>query len=237
VSKWSGALRFGTACAVYRGPVGAHAPHAHGALQFVAGLGEPVTIETDSGPRTGPAFVIRSGARHALAGHRRVLIVYADPLSREAAAMSSAVPGGGDVSAASQLLTHIDQDAPLAIVISGLAASSNPDIDPRFAAVLANVLSGPSSIGSASRACGVSQAWLQRNARRHLGVPLATWLVWRKLETACRSLTGGTPLAGAASAGGFADQAHFTRAARRMLGVTPSTVAALLSGDEQAEKP
>lgn len=79
------------------------------------------------------------------------------------------------------------------------------------------------SVGDAAARCDLSESRLRTVAREQLGVPLSTWLIWRKLERAARAMREGDPLSMAAAAGGLADQAHLARAMRRMFGITPRT--------------
>ena len=51
------------------------------------------------------------------------------------------------------------------------------------------------------------------------------YLVQRRLALARSLLDAGRPIADAAAAAGFADQAHLTRAFRRSLGYTPAAYA------------
>ncbi|WP_433137549.1 helix-turn-helix transcriptional regulator [Actinomadura nitritigenes] len=69
---------------------------------------------------------------------------------------------------------------------------------------------------------GLSPQRLRALARAELGMPLARWRIWRRLARAAEALREGRTLSGAALAGGFADQAHFTREMRRMMGLTPA---------------
>jgi transcriptional regulator GlxA family with amidase domain len=62
--------------------------------------------------------------------------------------------------------------------------------------------------------------------------PLIGWL-----QRASRSLARGASLAEAALDAGFADQAHLSRSMRRVFGVTPATVAALIGGGRAGSRP
>jgi AraC-like DNA-binding protein len=53
------------------------------------------------------------------------------------------------------------------------------------------------------------------------GVPPSKLLQWLQLLGAAKALEASASLADAAAAGGFSDQAHFTRRLRQWFGVTP----------------
>jgi methylphosphotriester-DNA--protein-cysteine methyltransferase len=71
---------------------------------------------------------------------------------------------------------------------------------------------------------GLSPQRLRALARQQLGMPLARWRVWTRLRRAAESLQSGRSLADAATAAGFADQAHLTRQMREMMGLTPAAL-------------
>ena len=97
-------------------------------------------------------------------------------------------------------------------------------LDPRLLAVLDYLnqnLDNPSILNAAKR-CGLSRSRIRTLAREQIGIPLSTWVMWRKLVKANKSLSLGANLSDAALAGHFADQAHFNRTMKRMFGVTPT---------------
>jgi AraC-like DNA-binding protein len=64
---------------------------------------------------------------------------------------------------------------------------------------------------------------------RHLfvqetGMPLRTYVLWRRLLLVWTLLMQGETLSGAAHAAGFADSAHLSRTARSMFGLPPSVL-------------
>jgi AraC-like DNA-binding protein len=67
---------------------------------------------------------------------------------------------------------------------------------------------------------GISASRLRALANENIGVPLTQLRLWSRLARAIAWLPYGTTATAATSAG-FADQAHFTRTARRFLGRTP----------------
>jgi len=72
---------------------------------------------------------------------------------------------------------------------------------------------------------GLSRFQLLRAFARELGMTPHAYLVQRRLTLARRLLDAGQPIAQAAAAAGFADQAHLTRLFRRCLGYTPAAYA------------
>lgn len=109
-------------------------------------------------------------------------------------------------------------------VLNKLDLVSIERMDPRLLAVLEDLnqnLDNPSILDAAKR-CGLSRSRIRTLAREQMGVPLSTWVTWRKVVEANKALSVGANLSEAALAGSFADQAHFTRTMRRMFGSTPS---------------
>ncbi|MGY0060947.1 helix-turn-helix domain-containing protein [Streptomyces sp. LZ34] len=75
---------------------------------------------------------------------------------------------------------------------------------------------------------GLSPQRLRALARDQLGLPLVRWRLWLHLRRAAEGLHEGRSPADAAVAGGFADQAHFTRQMRELIGLTPAAVLPVL---------
>jgi AraC-like DNA-binding protein len=69
---------------------------------------------------------------------------------------------------------------------------------------------------------GLDRFAISRAFRRFYGISPHRYLTHRRLELAMRLARGGTPLAEAATAAGFADQSHMTRHFRDAFGVTPA---------------
>lgn len=79
-------------------------------------------------------------------------------------------------------------------------------------------------------ACGLSRFHLVRSFAREFGIPPHAYLVQRRVKSACALLRAGMPCAEAAPSVGFADQSHFTRHFKRIIGVTPSKYAHMKLG-------
>jgi len=110
------------------------------------------------------------------------------------------------------------------LYLSPLEQDSTNSLDPRLVAALEYLnqnLDNPSILTAAKRS-GLSRSRMRTLAREQLGVPLSIWVTWRKIVEANKALSAGANLSEAALAGCFADQAHFSRTMKRMLGVTPT---------------
>jgi len=78
------------------------------------------------------------------------------------------------------------------------------------------------------RLTGLSRFALCRHFRQRLGTSPHRYVVMRRLERAKHLMHGGSTLAQAASASGFADQSHMTRHFKRTYGVSPGRWQALM---------
>ncbi len=225
-TSWRGQFIFGDTCAAYRGEASENARHAHAAIQIALSVGAPVCIETDCSLVSGNALVIRPMVEHALVASGPVVLLYVEARSALARALLERVGSAGVELLPGDLLTEASFDEVPDAWLGRFEARLRPPVrglDPRLAHVLDLLVpkSGTMTVADATAESGLSGSRLRTLAREQLGVSLATWLVWRKLERAARKLALGASLAEAAMAGGFSDQAHFARTMRRMFGVTP----------------
>lgn len=221
---------FGPLWAAYVGPAGESSPHAHVAIQVVMAA-EPwgqVTVVADR-KRVGRAFIIRPLVRHALEASGRIWSIYLEASSPLGRLLR---PGTANqhVVAVPRRFTNLleDGDAPEAWLrrVEAVAGLSVPALDPRLRQVVGELQQTPGSrIDEAARRASLSTARLRALARQQLGVPLATWLLWQKLDRAGRAIASGAGFAEAAQVGGFADQPHFARTMHRMFGLTPREAA------------
>lgn len=84
-------------------------------------------------------------------------------------------------------------------------------------------LDRPVQVTELATAAGLSRAHAQRLCRRHHGCGLAALHARWRLQAAARHLTSQTgTIAACAEAFGFADQAQFSRAFKRVMGLTPT---------------
>lgn len=226
--SWSGKLVFGQSWAVYRGTAADNSRHAHAAIQLALGEGQSVSIcAADGTVLTGPGLAVRPMVQHRLAAQGDVVLLYIEPQSSLADRVLGAI-GNTGTAVIDPSVVGFTPGIPIQVwgpQLDRLAASSDPGSDPRLLEALAMLGREPGqvSIRMAARACGISESRLRALGRAQLGIRLSAWLIWRKLERATQAMQNGQPLAQAAVSGGFSDQAHFTRAMRRMFGITPRT--------------
>jgi AraC-like DNA-binding protein len=83
---------------------------------------------------------------------------------------------------------------------------------------------GPLTLAELSEAAGLSRFHALRQFRARFGLPPHAYLQQLRVRRARSLILSGDALAETAVAVGFADQAHMTRAFRRMLGYTPGVL-------------
>ena len=74
-----------------------------------------------------------------------------------------------------------------------------------------------------ARELALSPSRLREIVKAGFGVPPSKLLQWLQLLASAEALATTDRLCDAAAAGGFSDQAHFTRRLRQWFGVTPGT--------------
>ncbi len=84
----------------------------------------------------------------------------------------------------------------------------------------------PVTLAAMARASGLSQFQLVRGFAKATGLTPHAYLMQRRVHLARRLIAGGTGLAEAAAASGFADQSHMTRHFVRAYGLSPGAYAA-----------
>ncbi|MEU1390803.1 MULTISPECIES: helix-turn-helix domain-containing protein [unclassified Nonomuraea] len=221
----------GEGYASYQGPSADNSLHRHAAYQVTTAVeGEVAVIDERGTCHRGPALIIPPMVRHRMPGAPDVRIWFVEPQCSYASALRdrcAAGPGtsstGGVITAAADLHALREEDF-------RLVAAPRPSgaLDPRLVVAMEVLTSRNLLVAAAAAQAGLSPQRLRALARLQLGMPLARWRIWRRLTRAARALADGRSIAEAALDGGFADQAHFHRQLRDMLGLTPATVLPLL---------
>lgn len=83
----------------------------------------------------------------------------------------------------------------------------------------------PVTLDQLAAAAAVSRFHLARSFMEHFGIPPHAYVLQRRINRACALLRSGVPCVEVASSVGFADQSHFTRHFKKIMGVTPARYA------------
>lgn len=230
--SWTGTLSIAAGRAIYVGPAGDTAPHAHWAIQAAVGLGGPVRIEVGGTRRRFDGVVVASNVPHALHADDAIVLVYVEPLSDVGAAASAflgdrdfaALPGETVRSLRERSRSLADATAALAESFGVTSGAGRQELarGRRIEAAIEARLDGRVRLGDVARDVGLSSSRLATVVRRATGLSLRPLVRWCRLRTAVAAVARGATLTEAAHAGGFSDSAHFTRTMRRVFGVAPS---------------
>jgi AraC-like DNA-binding protein len=114
-------------------------------------------------------------------------------------------------------------------VVAGVRPAEPRRIHPRVRKLLRELRELPPeadvSLEALAVRVGLSPGRLMHAFTTSIGTPLRPYLAWLRLQRAAAAIVAGAPLGEAAHGAGFADAAHMSRTFRRMLGVTPSSLA------------
>jgi len=231
---WTGTFVLGHGYAAYFGKAGDNEPHQHAAIQLVQSSTDLVTVEDKNGrPISAKRLLIAPQTVHALHAISDVVSIYAEPQTELGTLLLGEIDSGG-ISVfedSSALAFEADDAEKMLNQLDALALRASSEVDPRLLKAM-SVLSKPDaepSIARVATMCGVPLSTLRYLAKKDLGLPLSTWLIWRKLERAANALSMGETLTDAAYLGGFSDQAHLCRVTKRMFGITPGAAAGALN--------
>ncbi|MES2952185.1 MAG: helix-turn-helix domain-containing protein [Pseudomonadota bacterium] len=234
MTQWLGSFVFGHSMLVFRGRTADNSAHAHASIQLsVAQTGDLVILDAEGSAHTAPGLITRPGHRHVLQPAEAVTLVHIEPQLPLANTLLAAAGDAGTSLLAPAITEALRQAATLddcLAVLTQWAPPRNLVLDPRIAQALDWLVGATASdaIAQAAAMCGVSDSRLRTLARESLGTSLSQWLTWRKLEVSGRAMLAGAPLAEVAYAGGFADQAHFTRTMRKVFGITPHSASRIV---------
>ncbi len=227
--SWAGRISVGAGWVVYRGEADQQAPHAHAALQLAVAARGNVIVEHDAGATVAPGVLLAPRVRHfTRPSSVELTFFYAEPQSPVGRALLSRLKGRKIASADRASVALVRGPLSVEDLVGSFAAQEAPSApDKRLRDALQSIeanIGARTAVADAAQAVGLSVSRLRAIAQGELGLPLAQWIIWRKVERAGRAIARGESLARAAAAGGFADQAHLTRAMRQMFGVTPGSV-------------
>ena len=199
--------------------------HKNIAYLIVLANGTEITVmDKSKTSHSGSSFLINPLVEHTfLKNSDPVLHIYLAPYSTFAKSLDQFANDSGVSKLPPHALPFHSEMSEQEIIASldQIMMESNLNIDPRLAAALED-LDTANSLAEIAERCDLSPSRLRVIAKKEVGVSLETILVWRKLVNSIKVLSSGATLSEAAQAGGFSDQAHFTRTMRSMFGITPS---------------
>lgn len=226
---WDGSAYFGRGWALYRGPVDEHSPHAHAAVQIALASEGSLELEDESDSVVaGDVLLISPMTTHRLRPSQSlVTLIYLDlalPFAQTVLTSINPHRLGQASEAFASLLRAARHET---IQLRQIVEQGQSSIDPRLERVIEDATrsGGSGNIMQAMRRNGLSPQRARHLARKQLGAPIQTILLWRKLELAAREIASGSNLATAAASAGFSDQAHLSRTMKHMFGITPGEAA------------
>jgi len=230
---WSGDLFIGNCFALYSGEVDTNDFHHHVAYQLIICQQGNVHVLGDSDQElVAKTVLIKPLTGHSIRSEFPLTLIYIEPQSDLAFKLFKTM-GQQSITSVDQSEVVVDlfmEQKQLIESLSLLAPKPSQDIDKRILLAMKVLSENPAetSIIDTAKVCNLSESRLRTIAREQLGVPLATWHLWCKLQLSVTRLREGAKLLDAAISGGFSDQAHFSRTMRRMFGISPSSAISLL---------
>jgi len=227
---WAGTFVVGRGYAAYIGVPGDNAAHQHAAIQLTFTKGELIEARDEQGRCTrAQKLFIPPLTQHALLAESDLVSLYIEPqthLGRLLLEQSGADSISAPVEFECLELDDCNTES-LLTQLDALTAKPSIELDARLLEAMRLLDQADSNlkISQVAKLCEMSVSRLRMLANRDLGLPLATWLIWRKLTRAVKALTEKATLTEAAHVGGFSDQAHLCRVTKRMFGITPKTAA------------
>jgi AraC-like DNA-binding protein len=221
-------------------------PHSHYAIQLV--IGAPTGLRVQFG-RQGAwqscgAALVPSRAIHTIDVNDcdMSVVLFIEPETPEGKALSARLQGGlelldADTAAIGakrlERAWRVDRsyDAVKAVCMQlvqevSRTAPREPS-DPRVLAAVEYIrqrVDQPVSLAEVAKAANLSPGRFRHLFVEETGMPLRTYVLWRRLLHVWTLLMKGEPLSAAAHAAGFADSAHLSRTARTMFGLPPSVL-------------
>jgi AraC-like DNA-binding protein len=221
-------------------------PHAHYAIQLVLGL--PAGVRVQCGRhgawQSCAGALLPSRVVHSIdvSGCEMSAVLFIEPETPHGRALAARMQGemcvldGDVITAAAQRLQsawRVEQsmEAVQAVCMALLQALSGAapraPSDPRVLAAVDYIgarVSETVTLPDVARAVHLSAERFRHLFVQETGMPLRTYVLWRRLLLVWTLLMQGETLSGAAHAAGFADSAHLSRTARSMFGLPPSVL-------------
>jgi AraC family transcriptional regulator len=224
---------------------GSIAPHAHYSIQIAFGQPAGLRVQLGQGPwQPCAAAIIPSRARHSIdvVDCQWSGVLFVEPETPEGKALTARLGGtmellGSDITA--PLLRKLEQAwrveqsraAVESVCRDFVRELTNTAIrtpsDPRVLAAIEFIrkrIDNPVTLPEVAKVAHLSPGRFRHLFVEETGMPLRTYVLWRRLLKVWTLLMQGQMLSEAAHAVGFADSAHLSRTSRTMFGTTPSAL-------------
>ena len=236
----------GGCCFLGEGGGGPIAPHAHYAIQLV--IGAPTGLRVQFG-RNGSwqscaAALVPSRATHSIDVNDCDMsaVIFIEPETPEGRALSARLQGQFEVLDAEQVAVatkRLDKAWRTENSYEGVASvchqlvqeiartSFRAPSDPRVLTAIEYIRQRVNQtvlLSEVARGANLSPSRFRHLFVQETGMPLRTYVLWRRLLHVWAFLMQGETLSAAAHAAGFADSAHLSRTARTMFGLPPSAL-------------
>jgi AraC-like DNA-binding protein len=222
------------------------APHAHYAIQLALGAPSGLRVQVGRGSewQACAAALVPSRATHTIDvdGCALSAVLFIEPETALGQALSARLQGAPelfDAQAVAALAADLSRawqveqsyaavQAVCSAFLHQLAQTAPREpSDPRVLAAidyLRQRVDQPVTLAEVAQAANLSAERFRHLFVQETGMPLRTYVLWRRLLHVWTLLAGGETLAGAAHGAGFADSAHLSRTARTMFGLPPSVL-------------
>ncbi|QKW40110.1 helix-turn-helix transcriptional regulator [Actinomadura sp. NAK00032] len=219
----------GDGYALYQGGVTEGTLHRHAAFQVAIAVHGEVAMDDASGTHhRDVALLVPPMVGHRLHPAKALRIFYVEPHCAFADELRALCGSGITPAPAMSSLSEAD--------VRAAGGRPSSEIDGRLLDAMRALLDEQTSMTALAAQVSLSPQRLRALARAELGMPLTRWRIWRRLARSAEALREGQPLSVAALTGGFADQSHFTREMRRMMGLTPAEAVRALAAASGIER-
>jgi AraC family transcriptional regulator len=225
---------------------GAISTHAHYAIQVV--LGSPDGLRVQLGSRglweSCAGAVIPSRASHSIDVRdcEWSTVIFVEPETPEGKVLTARLNGkleslaADEVGVVARRLGRAWRTEQSADAVKMVCAQFISDLtqtaprvpsDPRVLAAMEfvrNKMDAPLTLAEVAKASRLSPSRFRHLFVTETGMPLRTYLLWRRFLKVWELLMEGQSLSAAAHTAGFADSAHLSRTSRTMFGLAPSAM-------------
>ncbi len=221
------------------------APHAHYSIQIA--IGHPAGLRVQLGHSAWQpcaAAIIPSRARHSIdvTDCEWTGVLFVEPETPEGKALTARAGAGMELLPASiisdltQRLAHAWRVEQSRQAVESVCRQFVHDLthtamrtpsDPRVLAAIDYIrqrIDTPITLPQVAKVAHLSPGRFRHLFVAETGMPLRTYVLWRRLLQVWTLLMQGQSLSQAAHAVGFADSAHLSRTSRTMFGTTPSAL-------------